>query len=161
MENPHKYKYSQIWKILLILGILLALPISMPHAQNVGLMQGLQYYDNSFSTSIGFTWRKSPRVSIFASGQSTPESAGLAIDGAIWFPITAKLDAGALVGPEIESISDNPTDMELLTYLKAATGTALRYKFSPTFEACISANYYLIDHDRQKWRYSFTVSVYL
>jgi len=160
MDNLCKYRFSRILRILLLIGILLALPISMPAAQEIGFRQGFQTMNGSFSTLIGLSWRKSPRVSAFMFAQQAPTSSTFGASGVIWFPITSKIATGLIVGPEVETIADDPTPEELITYLKAASGFAAKYTASKKLEIWLTANYYLIDHNSEKWRFSFTVSVY-
>ena len=155
-------KHTLPWSLALFLAIMIS-TVSLPgrtRAQEIGLIQGIQTFNGSFTTVIGLAWQKSPRVSAFVTGNVSPETNTIGVDGVIWFPLARSLASGLIVGPEVESSSPEPSPEELITYISAASGIALKFDASQKISIWTTARYYLIDHNLDKWRFSLMVVVF-
>ena len=96
---------------------------------------------------FGYAYRSSERLSYFVQSEIGGDEQAFGATPILTFGLSTTITLGALIGPQVEIISENPTTKETISYLGATTGVIGILQFNERAAIWAGIRYLMIDAD--------------
>lgn len=101
---------------------------------------------------FGYAYRASPSLSYFVQSEMGGDDQAFGAAPILTFRISDRLTVGALIGPQVEIIQENPDFEEAVSYLGATTGIIGIYEISDRTGLWLGIRYLMIDADLKPFK---------
>ena len=101
---------------------------------------------------FGYGYRATEHLAYFVQSEIGGDDQAIGGSPIITFGISRRITIGALLGPQIEIVQQNPTTSETLTYLGATTGIIAIYKVSDQTGIWLGIRHLIVDADLKPFK---------
>lgn len=101
---------------------------------------------------FGYAYRASPNLSYFVQSEIGGDEQAFGGAPILTFRISNRLSLGALLGPQVEIVQENPDFQEAVSYLGATTGILGIYEINDRTGIWIGIRYLMIDADLKPFK---------
>jgi len=110
-------------------------------------VSGIRFNNGKPFGLFGVLRRYSENFALFINSDVGGEEYSLGGAPIVYFEMSSRIFIGALIGPQLETIDENPDYEKAISYLTATTGLLIMYKFKPSAGLWAGFNYLYTDAD--------------